>query len=120
RRDGRRGVRGRGRPRHRRGRHPAQGRPRRRPAAGVAPLMEAPAWICLFTPLAGVAALTLAGSRISRQAAAWAGTLFAFVAFAAAVGELIGTLGENASARSHVYTLYTWAGSGTFRVPFSI
>ena len=48
--------------------------------------METLAWICLFTPLAGVAALTLAGSRISRQAAAWAGTLFAFVAFAAAVG----------------------------------
>ena len=75
--------------------------------------MEALAWICLFTPLAGVAVLTLAGSRISRQAAAWAGTLFAFVAFAAAVGELIAMLGENASQRAHTYTLYTWAGSGT-------
>jgi NADH-quinone oxidoreductase subunit L len=82
--------------------------------------MEVLAWICLFTPLAGVAALTLAGSRISRQAAAWAGTMFAFVAFAAAVGDLIAMLGENASARAHTYTLYTWAGSGTFRVPFSI
>jgi NADH-quinone oxidoreductase subunit L len=82
--------------------------------------MEALAWICLFTPLAGVAVLTLAGSRISRQAAAWAGTLFAFVAFAAAVGELIAMLGEDASQRAHTYTLYTWAGSGTFRVPFSV
>ena len=82
--------------------------------------MEALAWICLFAPLAGVAALTLAGSRISRGAAAWAGTLFAFVAFAAAIAELVAMLGEGASQRAHTYTLFTWAGSGTFRVPFGV
>ena len=70
------------------------------------------AWICLFAPLAGVAALTLAGSRISRTAAAWAGTLFAFVSFGAAVAELVAMLGEDASRRAHTFTAYTWAGSG--------
>jgi NADH-quinone oxidoreductase subunit L len=82
--------------------------------------MEALAWICLFTPLAGVVTLTLAGSRISRGAAAWAGTLFAFVAFAAAIAELVEMLGEGASQRAHTYTAYTWAGSGTFHVPLAV
>jgi len=82
--------------------------------------MEALAWICLFLPLAGVVALTLAGSRISREAAAWAGTLFAFGSFAAAVAELVAVLGEGASQRAHTYTLYTWAGSATFNVPLSV
>jgi NADH-quinone oxidoreductase subunit L len=82
--------------------------------------METLAWICLFAPLAGAATLTLAGSRISRGAAAWAGTLFAFVAFAAAIGELIGMLGEGASQRAHTYTAWTWAGSGTFHVPLGV
>jgi NADH-quinone oxidoreductase subunit L len=82
--------------------------------------METLAWICLFAPLAGVVTLTLAGSRISRGAAAWAGTLFAFVAFAAAIGELIAMLGEGASERAHTFTAWTWAGSGTFRVPLAV
>jgi NADH-quinone oxidoreductase subunit L len=82
--------------------------------------METLAWICLFAPLAGVAALTLAGSRISRGAAAWAGTLFAFVAFGAAIGELIAMLGEGASQRAHTFTAFTWAGSGTFHVPLAV
>jgi NADH-quinone oxidoreductase subunit L len=82
--------------------------------------METLAWICLFAPLAGVVALTLAGSRISREAAAWAGTLFAFVAFAAAIGELIAMLGEGASERAHTFTAWTWAGSGTFHVPLAV
>ena len=41
--------------------------------------LEVLSWICLFAPLAGVALLTLAGSRISRQVAAWSGTGFALV-----------------------------------------
>ena len=82
--------------------------------------MEALAWTCLLAPLVGVVVLTLAGSRISRQAAAWAGTAFAFVAFAAAVGEFIAVLGEGASHRSHTYTAYTWAASLTFKVPMSV
>jgi len=82
--------------------------------------MEALAWTCLFTPLVGVVVLTLAGSRISRQVAAWAGTAFAFASFAAAVAEFVAVLGEGASHRAHTYTLYTWAGSLTFKVPMSV
>jgi NADH-quinone oxidoreductase subunit L len=82
--------------------------------------MDALAWICLFAPLAGVVVLTLAGSRISRTAAAWAGTAFAFASFAAAVAEFVALLGEDAAHRAHTYTLYTWAGSLTFKVPLSV
>ena len=81
--------------------------------------METLAWVCLFAPLAGVVVLTLAGSRISRAAAAWAGTAFAFTSFAAAVAVFVQMLGENASQRAHTYTLYTWAGSATFKVPLA-
>ncbi len=82
--------------------------------------METLAWVCLFAPLAGVVVLTLAGSRISREAAAWAGTAFGFAAFAAAVAEFVSLLGEGAAHRAHTYTLYTWAGSATFKVPFAV
>jgi NADH-quinone oxidoreductase subunit L len=82
--------------------------------------MSTLAWICLFAPLAGVVVLTLAGSRISRTVAAWAGTVFAFASFAAAVVEFVRILGENASQRAHTYTLYTWAGSASFKVPLSV
>ena len=82
--------------------------------------MEALAWICLFAPLAGVVVLTLAGSRISRTTAAWAGTVFAFASFAAAVAEFVALLGEGAAHRAHTYALYTWAGSLTFKVPLSV
>jgi NADH-quinone oxidoreductase subunit L len=82
--------------------------------------MQTLAWICLFAPLAGVVVLTLAGSRISREAAAWAGTAIAFAAFAAAVAEFVSLLGEGAAHRAHTYTLYTWAGSATLKVPFAV
>ncbi len=82
--------------------------------------MEALAFICLFAPLAGVVALTLAGSRISRTTAAWAGTAFAFASFAAAVAEFVALLGEGTAHRAHTYSLYTWAGSLTFKVPVSV
>ena len=82
--------------------------------------MAALAWICLFAPLAGVAVLTLAGSRISRSAAAWLGTAFALASFAAAVAELFELLGRDPSQRHLSYTLYTWASSPTFKVGLSI
>jgi NADH-quinone oxidoreductase subunit L len=86
--------------------------------------METLAFVCLFAPLAGVAVLTLAGSRISRTAAAWAGTAFAFISFLAAVAVAYKLHHEpkfhHTFAREHVYTLYTWAGSPSLRVPFDI
>ena len=43
--------------------------------------METLSWLCLLLPLAGVAVLALALNRISREAAAWLGTAFAFASF---------------------------------------
>ena len=82
--------------------------------------MEALAWICLFTPLAGVVLLALASTRISRTTAAWAGTAFAAISFVAAAGVFVRMLGHNASDRSSTYTLYTWATSGSFKIPLAI
>ena len=86
--------------------------------------LEALSWVCLFAPLAGVAILTLTGSRISRQLAAWAGTGFALVSFGAALAVAYKLHHEpkfhHHGAREHVFTLYTWATSGTLRVPLDI
>jgi NADH-quinone oxidoreductase subunit L len=86
--------------------------------------LETLSWICLFAPLAGAAILTLAGSRISRRLAAWAGTGFALVSFGAALVVAYKLHHEpkfhHHGAREHVFTLYTWATSGTFRVPLDI
>ena len=82
--------------------------------------METLSWICLFLPLAGVALLTLAATRISRTVAAWTGTAFAAASFVAAAGVFVRMLSHDASQRSSVYTLYTWATSSTFKIPLAI
>ena len=82
--------------------------------------MESLAWICLLAPLAGVAVLTLLGSRPSRETSAWLGTLAAAVSFAAAVGAFAILLGKDPSQRHYAFTLFTWAGSGTLKVGFSV
>jgi NADH-quinone oxidoreductase subunit L len=82
--------------------------------------METLSWLCLLLPLAGVTVLTLAGTRITRQIAAWLGTGFAFASFICAAVVFFSILGEGEGARSHVYTLYTWAGSAHFNVPLGI
>jgi NADH-quinone oxidoreductase subunit L len=86
--------------------------------------LEALSWVCLFAPLAAVVILTLAGSRLSRQVAAWAGTGFALVSFGAALYVAYKLHHEpkyhHHNAREHVFTLYTWATSGSFRVPLDV
>ena len=76
--------------------------------------------ICLYLPLAGVAALALLNTRISRPAAAWLGTAVAFGSFLAAVAVFFQILGEGQSQREHVFHLYTWAASPSFTVPFTL
>src|SRR4051794_30695315 len=71
-------------------------------------------------PLAGVAALAVMHTRVSRELAAWLGTGFAFVSFLAAAAVFLQVLGEGASQREHVFTLYTWAGTADFTVPLNI
>jgi NADH-quinone oxidoreductase subunit L len=82
--------------------------------------METLSWLCLLLPLAGVATLALAHTRISRVAAAWLGTGFGFASFLSAAAVFFQVLGEGESGREHVFKLYTWAGSNSFTVPLSI
>ena len=86
--------------------------------------LEVLSWICLFAPLLGAAVLTLTGSRISRQVAAWAGTCFSLASFGAAVGVAYKLHHEpkfhHHGAREHVFTLYTWATSGSLPIPLDI
>ena len=51
--------------------------------------MSATAWITLLLPLASCAAITLAGTRVSRRAAAYVSTVTAMGAFASAVVALV-------------------------------
>ena len=85
--------------------------------------METLSWLCLFLPLAGVVVLALAGNRIGREPASWLATAIAFASFICGAAVFFSILGEGESARSHVYTLYTWAGANNIqvlRVPLSI
>src|SRR3954463_10034151 len=85
--------------------------------------METLSWLCLFLPLAGVVVLALAGNRIGRETASWLATAIAFASFVCGAAVFFSILGEGESARSHVYTLFTWAGANNIhvlRVPLSI
>src|SRR4051795_13521683 len=85
--------------------------------------METLSWLCLSRPLAGVVLLALACNRIGREPASWLATAIAFASFVCGAAVFFSVLGESESARSHVYTLYTWAGANNIhvlRVPLSI
>ena len=77
--------------------------------------METLSWLCLFLPLAGVVVLALAGNRIGREPASWLATAIAFASFICGAAVFFSILGEGESARSHVYTLYTWAGANNIQ-----
>src|SRR5205807_3741583 len=91
-RDGHRRLLGRDRPRPGGRRRAAQGQSRRRPAGRAPELMETLSWLCLLLPLAGVAVLAVAVNRLSREAAAWLGTAFAFASFVCAAAVFFGVL----------------------------
>jgi NADH-quinone oxidoreductase subunit L len=82
--------------------------------------MMAGAWLCLLAPLAGALAITLAGTRISRNAAAWISTGSVFVGFAGAVVAFVAVLGESADDREHLSTAYTWLAAGEFHAAMQI
>jgi NADH-quinone oxidoreductase subunit L len=81
--------------------------------------MIAGAWICLTAPLVGAGAIALAGTRISRRAAAWLSTASVFVAFAGAVVAFFG-LRSNGSEDAWTATAWTWLQSGSFKVGLTI
>jgi NADH-quinone oxidoreductase subunit L len=82
--------------------------------------MIAGAWVCLVSPLAGAVAITLAGGRISRSAAAWISVLTTFLAFGGALVAFIGLWAADPADREQVSTAYTWLAAGDFEVQVQI
>jgi NADH-quinone oxidoreductase subunit L len=82
--------------------------------------MIATAWICLLSPLAAAALITLGGTRISRRQAGYLATTSVLVSFSAALITFFRLLDDPAEERSHVSTLWTWLSAGEFEVGLSI
>jgi NADH-quinone oxidoreductase subunit L len=75
----------------------------------------AAAWICLFSPAAGVVAIALLGDRISRFHAGLIASGATLVSFICAVVAFIALLGESPEERIHSSTLWTWLSAGDLR-----
>jgi NADH-quinone oxidoreductase subunit L len=82
--------------------------------------MIAGAWVFLVSPLAGAVAITLAGGRISRSAAAWISVLTTFLAFGGALVAFIGLWAADPADREQVSAAYTWLAAGDFEVQVQI
>jgi NADH-quinone oxidoreductase subunit L len=82
--------------------------------------MIATAWICLLSPLAAAALITLGGKRITRRQAGYLATTSVLASFAAALITFFRLLDDPAEERSHVSTLWTWLSAGDFEVGLSI
>jgi NADH-quinone oxidoreductase subunit L len=80
----------------------------------------AAAWICLFSPAAAVAAIALAGDRISRFQAGVLASAATGVSFICAFVAFVGLLGEQPEERTHSSTLWTWLSAGDFRAGATI
>src|SRR5437667_5699960 len=78
------------------------------------------AWICLLSPLAAAALITLAGERISRRGAGYLATLSCFVAFGGAIASFVGLLERDGSQRTVVSTAWTWISGGSYRSGFAV
>jgi NADH-quinone oxidoreductase subunit L len=82
--------------------------------------MTAAAWICLFSPAAAVAAIALAGTRVTRFQAGLIAAGATGVSFLCSVIALVGLLGEKPDERAHTSTLWTWLSAGDFRAGMQI
>jgi NADH-quinone oxidoreductase subunit L len=82
--------------------------------------VEAGAWVCLASPLAGTLLITLAGTRISRRAAAYLSTLSVAVAFVGAAVTFFGLLDRSTDDREVTSAAWTWLAAGDFRVSVDI
>jgi NADH-quinone oxidoreductase subunit L len=82
--------------------------------------ISAGGWACLFSPLAGAVAITLAGGRISRRTAAWISVLTTFAAFGGALVAFVGLWAADPSDREQVSSAYTWLSAGNFDVELQI
>jgi NADH-quinone oxidoreductase subunit L len=82
--------------------------------------VEAAAWVCLASPLAGALLITLAGTRISRRAAAYLSTLSVAVAFVGATVTFFALLDRSTDDREVTSAAWTWLAAGDFRVSVDI
>jgi NADH-quinone oxidoreductase subunit L len=74
--------------------------------------MTSAAWICLFAPAGAVAAIALAGERISRFAAGVLAAGATGVSFACSVVVFLQLLGREHDDRTEVSRLWTWLSAG--------
>jgi NADH-quinone oxidoreductase subunit L len=82
--------------------------------------VEAAAWVCLVSPLAGALLITLAGTRISRRVAGYISTLSVAVSFVASVVAFFALYDRGEEDREVVSEAWTWLAAGDFRVPLDI
>jgi NADH-quinone oxidoreductase subunit L len=78
------------------------------------------AWICLLSPLAAAALITLGGTRFTRRQAGYLATLSVLVSFTAALITFFRMLDEPTEERSQVSTLWTWLSAGDLEIGLSI
>src|SRR2546429_3886581 len=78
------------------------------------------AWICLLSPLAAAALITVAGERISRRGAGYLATLSCFVAFGGAIASFVGLLGRDGGDRREISTAWTWITGGSYHSGFEV
>ena len=78
------------------------------------------AWVCLLSPLAGLLLIVLAGTRISRRAAAYVGTSSIAIAAAGAAWAFFDALGRDAEEREELTVAWTWLTGGVFEADLSL
>jgi NADH-quinone oxidoreductase subunit L len=78
------------------------------------------AWLCLVSPLAAAALITLGGTALGRRASGYLATLATAVAFVGAVVSFASLLSHDAGDRTHVSTAWTWLGAGSYHSGLSI
>jgi NADH-quinone oxidoreductase subunit L len=82
--------------------------------------VEAAAWACLISPLAGALLITLAGTRIPRRVAGYISTLSVAVSFVASVIVFFALHDRPTDDRIVLSEAWTWLAAGDFRVPLDI
>jgi NADH-quinone oxidoreductase subunit L len=82
--------------------------------------MAAAAWICLLLPLASAVAITLAGTAVTRRAAAYVSTLTTIGAFAAAVVVFVEMWSKSPGSRGSTTTSWTWLSAGQYHFGLSL
>ncbi|MGH3103343.1 MAG: NADH-quinone oxidoreductase subunit L [Gaiellaceae bacterium] len=82
--------------------------------------MVSAAWICLFAPLAGALAITLAGTRISRRLAGYLSTGSCAVSAVAAAVAFFAITSREGEEREVTSTAWTWLSAGDLDIGLSI